>query len=167
MSVCDLLPDLIECDDFSKYNEYRDRIYQVFLDTFINSSVVYDNCLVTVNRSPDNDGYPKGFDHITGRDYAKNKTRFPDFRRSERIGWIKPMIEESTDICPKCSECDGIKIWTRPYKNKTRTIFLSEEESYVVILEKKKHLYMLITAFYIDDDNEMNDFINSYEQYKN
>ncbi|MDO4177075.1 MAG: hypothetical protein Q4D99_06340 [Bacillota bacterium] len=77
------------------------------------------------------------------------------------------MIEDSSVVCPACLECDGIKIWTRPYKNKTRTIFLSEEESYVVILEKKKSFYLLITAFYIDDENEMNDFLNSYEKCKN
>lgn len=170
MSTCELLPDLVECTDFSKYAAYRDEIYQIFLDTFIRGSVIWENKVVAVNTAREDDGLLKGFTHITGRDYSKNKKRYPDFRRSERINWIKPMIEDSLTVCPKCVSditCSGIKVWTKPYKNTTRTIFLSEEESYVVIIEKKKRFYFLITAFYIDDDNEMNDFLNSYEKYKN
>lgn len=167
MSVCDLLPDLIQCTDFAKYNEYRAKIYKIYTETFISSSVVWDNKVITVNTDLDEDGFPKGFRHITGRDYSKDGTRYPDFRRSERIMWIKPMIEDSKDVCPACAECDGIKIWTRPHNNKQRTIFLSEEESYVVIIERKKFFFILITAFYIDDENEMNDFLVSYEKYKN
>lgn len=170
MSICDLLPDLVECTDFAKYNEYRSQLYEIFLDTFVNHSVIWDGKVVAVNTAPEEDGLMKGFTHITGRKYSKSKKRYPDFRRSERILWIKPMIEASIDICPSCVDnllCDGVKIWTRPFKNQLRTVFLLEEQSYVVIIEERPHHYQLITAFYIDDDNEMNDFLNSYDKYKN
>ena len=35
MSNNSWLPDLVECTDFSKYKEYEDMIYEIFINDFV------------------------------------------------------------------------------------------------------------------------------------
>ena len=35
------LPELIKCEDFSKYREYEDMIYEIFINDFVNQKNIF------------------------------------------------------------------------------------------------------------------------------
>lgn len=43
---------------------------------------------------------------------------------------------------------------------------LLDEEKYMVILEKRKNYYLLITAFYLDYDHALKEQLKHYDEYK-
>jgi len=65
-----------------------------------------------------------------------------------------------------CNSCDGIKVWSVPYKSTTRVHLLLEEERYIVVLERRKSYCLLITAFYFEHDHSLKAKIKHYEKYK-
>jgi len=97
----------------------------------------------------------EGFWHlITGKD-EKTKIRLPDYNRSKRLPWLRAIIDN----------CDSQEITSFKYekgKRKTRLYLWLKKLDYIVILEKRKNYYMLITAYYIDEEHEKRRFEKWY-----
>lgn len=85
---------------------------------------------------------------------------------SRRSSWIRAFIENYDCDSSKCEDCDGVKVWSEPYKSKTRIHLLLEEERYMVVLEKRDGYYLLITAFYLDYENALAKQLKHYAQYQ-
>lgn len=167
MSEC-WIPEIIICEDLSRYSEYIEKLYNLFKRDFIDSQPAYNNAIIDIRRTPYDQGKEDGFWHVTCKDYHTGGERNADLRRCERIEWIRKTIE-NYDCNTKCDECDGVLVWDQPYKGTFRTHFLLKEERYLVIIEPRKTYYILVTAFYIDEDSEpyYRKQLKQYEKFKN
>lgn len=155
--------------DLREYNgnfvEYENALYENFKRDFIDSQPFFRGLPVEIRREPMEYNKEEAFFHITCQDYAKDHNRSPDFRRCERINWVRAFIENYECEDYQC-DCDGIKIWDEPGRSKRmQTCILSEFERYIVILENRNNYYLLITAYYIEYDRVMDKKLRNYEKY--
>lgn len=90
----------------------------------------------------------------------------PDFRRCERIRWVRKFIENYKCNLAECKECDGIKVWEEDYHGNPRVHILLEEERYMVVVEKREKYCLLITAFYFEQDHKLRKKLKKYQKYK-
>lgn len=152
--------------DADSYQAYEEYIYTIFKTDFIESSPIYNNAIVDIRRSPYDKNKEDGFWHIICKDYKTKKPRQPDFRRMERIRFARGIIE-NYKCGDECIECPGVKVWKEPYKNIHRIHFLLEEERYMAIIEPRGTYYILVTAFYIEEEPYLIKQLNQYEKFKN
>ncbi|MCK4624137.1 MAG: hypothetical protein KAV00_02415 [Phycisphaerae bacterium] len=78
--------------------------------------------------------------------------RYPDLRRSERLTWVRPLIENP----------DKIEVLAWDYEEgdgKIRTYVWLEDFDFVVIMKKYPDgRRRLITSFFVDNDYKRRDF---------
>ena len=165
MTTCKWLPPLEICSDLANWKLYEDQIYEMFLNDFVNSQTFYIDDPVKIKKYPVIDGREEAFWHVTCQDYSHKHERSPDLRRCERIRWIRKLIENNDCNQEECIFCDGIKVWNEA-DNKNRIHILFENERYMVVLEPRNNYYLLITAFYFDQDHALRKKLNKYEKYK-
>lgn len=161
---CNELPELIVCENWSKFDEYDELLYQIFKHDFIDSKPLYEDKEVIIRKHPLVNDKEQTYFHITSKDYNQNEERYPDPRRCERIKWVRTFIEN--DFCiDSCNLCDGLKVWEEPYKTNQRIYLLFEEERYIVIIERRETYCLLITAYYLDYEHSLNKLIKKYNAY--
>lgn len=161
------IPDLEYYENYKSWEAYENSIYAIFKKDFIDTYPTFRENRVTIRKYPLEYGKEDSFFHVTCQDYSKNGNRSPDFRRCERIRWIRAFIENYNCDSSLCESCEGIKLWEEPYRNKKRIHILLEEERYIVVLESRKSYYQLVTAFYFEHDHTLKKKLKHYEQYKN
>lgn len=170
MSVLDdncWLPELVELKDYgNNWERYENAIYEVFKKDFIDDRPEFEEQDVWIRKYPMEYEKENAFFHVTCKDFNKTNNREPDIRRCERIKWIRSFIENYNCDASLCENCEGIKVWREPYKNKYRVNLLFEEEQYIVILEPRENYCLLITAFYIQYQHQMEKRLKKYEQFK-
>ncbi len=97
-----------------------------------------------------------------GNRYVQKTERYPDFRRAERIEWVKLIIDNYTD--------PAIKLFYHQETNQKRDIRLylwAYENDFVVILQKLgKSSSFLVTSFHIDHDGKKLDYERRYQLYE-
>lgn len=169
LDECKWLPDIVECKDFGKWNEYLEEIYEIFKKDFIYSRPIFEGKGVNFRRAPMDGKYEHTFTHLTHKDEYHNYTnpndRIPDPRRAERIGWNKPIIENY--LCDEnCNNCEKILYFEKYYKKNVRAYFLFKNVKFLVIIEKREKYNLLITGYYVEYENAMNKLLREYEQYK-
>ena len=169
MVKCKWLPDIVECKDFGRWNEYLDEIYIIFQKDFVEDRIKFENKYVNFRKEPRDGKYENAFIHLTHRDelHASNdpNDRIPDPRRAERIGWNKPIIEHY--ICKEnCENCDKILYFEEYYKKNVRAYFLFKDVKFLVIIEKRENYNLLITGYYVEYDNAMKKYIKSMKNIK-
>lgn len=160
------LPKLELFEDYgNNWPVYEDTLYAIFKTDFITTHPDFDNMRVGVRHYPIVHDKEEAFYHTTCEDYFGDGERTPDLRRCERIRWIRAFIEKYDCDPTNCGNCSGVKVWREPYKNRTRVHILLEEERYLVILENRNTYYLLITAFYLDQNHSLRKQLKKYEQY--
>lgn len=172
---CKWLPNINPCINFSEYAQYEKECYAVFRKMFFEDGVTYNGLPIRVKTSPKYLEYETAFVHLTCKTESANPTdvndREPDFRRMERLHWIKAIIEKYPCL-EECVDCEGILLYEEYHKgneNKIRTKMFFPKEQYIIILEKRKTYYQLITAFYIErgfEDKNINKYYDKYYEYK-
>lgn len=161
------LPELVCYDDYDgDWSSYQDALYVIFKNDFIDDKPFFEGKKVNIRRQPIEYGKEEAFFHVTCQDYLKDGERVPDFRRCERIRWVRNFIENYQCDPTQCEYCVGIKLWREPYKSATRVHLLFEEEKYIVVLEPREKYCLLITAFYFEHDHSLQKKLKQYEQYK-
>ena len=146
------LPEKLSFDEID-FNELTSKLYKIFSDDFITSETKFlGKKVVFDNRVLDGDNYPEGFWHmITRKDYQAQGQRLPDFKRSKRLPWTKPIIEQYKE--------PEIKAWHNPEPSKDGSKFTEvyylwyEAGSYLVILKERRNGYFLATSFYVNGYN--------------
>ena len=138
------LPDLFPMD--GDWEQKLHNLYKIFVRDFVQHQPHLDVIEVWWDQRVLDGKFPEGFWHITTQGNPPN--RLPDFRRSERLPWCAPSINNSTDpIIIKWDYQEGKKI---------RTYLWLERFDYVIILEKRHQrmgiIAFLITAFHVDGD---------------
>ena len=161
------LPKLEYFDDYeNSWEPYQDAIYAIFKGDFIDRHPFFRGKQVNIRKDPIEHGKEEAFFHVTCKDYSKDGNRVPDFRRCERIRWVRAFIENNQCNLNLCKDCEGIKVWEQPYHNKRRVHILLEKERYMVVVEPRKSYCLLITAFYFDYEHALEKKLKHYEQYR-
>jgi hypothetical protein len=159
---CCWVPELVPCKDYGRWKEYEDLIYSIFSDDFISSKPMFKGKKVNIRKHPTVDGREDAFWHLTCCDYGHDGNRDPDLRRCERIKWIRKFIENVPCNRPECKQCDGLLVWSYPYKNHVRVKIMLEDERYIVIVELREEYALLITAYYLDHDHSLRKQMREY-----
>lgn len=82
------------------------------------------------------------FWHLTQKDDG-NGQRTPDLRRCERLPWIRCMFDHSTE--------PELLVWDFQESNKAiRTYIWLRDHNFVIVCQKLRRSYVLITAFYVE-----------------
>lgn len=164
---CEWLPGLMLYEDYdNSWKKYEQALYESFCEDFIESKPQFQGKNVAIRRYPIEYGKEEAFYHITCQDYYKNDNRVPDFRRCERIKWVRKFIENYACNREECKECSGIKTWEEIHKNRTRIHILFEEERFIVVIEKRDIYYLLVTAYYFDHKHTLNKKLKKYKEYQ-
>ena len=125
------LPDLVFFDDYNNnWNNYQDAIYNIFKADLVDTPPSFEDKIIKIRWQPIEYDKPEAFFHVTCQDYKKDGERLPDFRRCERIRWVKAFIQNYKCDSSLCGNCDGVKVWKEPYQSKIRVHILLEEEKY-------------------------------------
>lgn len=152
-----------------------DVLYEIFHCDFVrNKTFLAEKIYINPQSHCLEDNKEKVFWHLTSREekeeYWENGIkkyrslgRFPDYRRAERIGWVKQIIENYHH--------EKIKLFYHRESNKKRDIRLylwAYEDDFVVILQKLgKSESFLVTSFYIDHKGKREDYQKRFENYQN
>lgn len=87
--------------------------------------------------------------------------RYTDFRRSERLEWVRQIITNHTH--------EGIKFFYHRENNKKRDIRLylwAYDSDFVVILQKLGHSSsFMVTSFFVDHEDKKLDYETRYQTY--
>lgn len=144
--------------DASKYIEH---LLSIFEKDFIKSNIVFRKEKVFYDKK-EVDNKPGAFVHITTETDRKTGERILSLRRCERLPWVKLMIENE--------EKPDVLVWSKDQKTKkrwvTRVSLFLEEQTFLVVLEKTKSGYFLITAIYIDNPNQKKKLLKEYGKYR-
>jgi hypothetical protein len=151
----------------SDWHRYESVLYEVFKADFIDSQPVFEEKSVYVRKHPREHNKEKAFFHITCQDYSKDGNRNPDFRRCERIRWVRSFIENHQCNPSQCQDCDGVKVWEEdaPRGTYKRVHLLLEEERYLVVIERRKAYCLLVTAFYFEQDHSLQKKLQHYREW--
>jgi len=143
------LPELIYLSDYSgNYQSYIDAVYAIFERDLLKSCPKFGSNKLSLKHNPLFQQRSYTFYHLTHK--GKNESeRTPDFRRCERIGWVKPAIEKV--------EVWQLKFWEQSRNGKSRIcIQLSVEDDvdYFVILDVRVNCVIIWTAFVAEYEHE-------------
>lgn len=153
------LPEIIELNDFGgNFNAFNEAVYEIFRKDFVINKPIYRGKRLALKKHPIVNGKEYTYYHFTHSGDIENE-RTPDFRRMERIGYPKPIIDHSTSI--------SLKVWRNKRGTKNRILILYEEEKYVVVLEDRNDYILPWTAYFIEYKNQLRRFLKEYEAYKN
>ena len=128
------------------------ELYAVFCEDFIESECIVNGITVAIKEAMSKHvGQPAYFKefkhdfvHTVTRQGNISKRRVFEPQRANRIHWIKPILENSSDA--------RIRTYQFTESNgKVRDYFWYEEKDFVVVLEKVLPNYWLITAHIVDD----------------
>ena len=124
-------------------NETFDMLDTIFKRDFKDTQPIYEKRPVRFFPEKD-EGKEVLFWHLTHREDKGTGERLPDFRRSERLPWIRSIIEHSTKP----------EVWAWDYKEgggKINTYLWLKHYDFLVLLRKsRKGNRYLLTSFCID-----------------
>lgn len=160
------IPDFVEHSDFASWREYDEFLYSVFRKCFIETRPAFRSKDVGIRANPRFEEREESFWHLTCRDYGHTDglpaSRDPDLERCRRIKWPRAFIDDYMRCNPSADPCDceGVKVWESSHKPrkgrpKTRVKLFLEEERYLMILEERKRYYLLVTAYYVSDEQSL------------
>lgn len=163
------LPDIIECDNLAEWNTYLNNLYRdVFTKDFLKSYPIFNGWKVFIRKEPKDGEWEHGFTHMTHVDLLHKSDnpndRIPDLRRSERLNWVRKIIENYS--CAVESGCREILYWEEMFRGRVRSCLLFDAERFLVVLEKAKGVYFIITSFYLEKDWELERRHKKYLQYQ-
>lgn len=150
--MLDLTPLLVKSSQYNgDWRRYYDALYEYFCQDFIEDSPFFGKCEVTITGTAIEDGKEKTFWHIvTTRVKLKRYTnqseqdRIPDYKRAERIRWIKEIIENYED--------PSIRTFKEVEPNR-HIYYLWYKDEFIVILGRGLNYakFYLVTAFYVNE----------------
>jgi len=154
------LPELTPFIGYNNWNEYVDFLYDIFKRDFIDDRPLYLGKPVFFDKKQ-RDGKPEGFWHLLtdgSYDYCTGQ-RDTSLLRCERVGWIRPIIENNQDA--------EILFWRGPGKRnkEIRHYLFLHNYDYVVILIERKGI-ILATAFYVNYGHTKRKLLKAYNKYK-
>lgn len=142
----------------SNWQQYEDTLYQIYLADLYNNPPTYQGLAVKTKYHPPYKNKAYSFWHIT-HEGPNEETRTPDFRRCERLCWIKPMINNA-NLFACWSKTTLVK-----GRQRERHYIWNSQEKYLIVLEKHKTNFFLVTAYYIEHQSRVVKYNKEYEKY--
>ena len=151
----DWLPQLILFEDYNgDWQLYENAVYSKFYSDFIASRPTFQGLPVRITKNLVK-GKERGFWHCI-QEGPVEESRTPDLRRSERIGWIKAIIEHAHE--------PSIKMWHNGRRGKTRQLLWCKDAEFLVVLEKRPDTWFLWTAYCVTGEYKKLKLRKEYEQ---
>jgi len=145
---------------YSAYGGDWDRfladVYSIFEHDFKQSVPSFQAYPLDFDKRIQN-GKEAAFWHIIQREDPGTHEKVPDFRRCERISWIRSLIEHSTD--------SSISVWENTRKRETSILIWLEQLDYVVIMRKRPRVIILVTGFRTDISSVREKMIKERDEY--
>ena len=152
------LPDLILLEDYNgNWDAYEDAIYEHFLTDLVHNELNYQGLRISLRRHPEYKKKHFSFWHVTSTG-EKESERIPDFRRCERIRWIRAIIENYSDPM--------IKVWANRRKREDAVCFWFEDQQYLVVLGKRSNYWLLKTAYITNYSHTQNKLRKEFNKFK-
>lgn len=163
------LPDILECANLTAWNSYLMNLYDVFVRDFITTQPIFRGMPVDIRREPMDGIFEHTFTHLTHKKHADcnrydPNDRIPDLRRSERLVWIRKIIENYDCILQE--KCDNILFWEEMYRGRVRINLWYKSENFIVILEQCRLFYYIITSFFLTNEWEIKKRLRKYQAYQ-
>lgn len=151
------LPELVKFEDFEgKWEKYLPELYKIFDEDFIKSKPVFRGTTLALKRHPIIEGKEYTFWHIISEGDIENE-RTPDFRRCERIKWVRKIIENSED--------QVIKFWENNHRGERRFCLWFESHDYLIVLGQRKSYILLVTAYPVTQNHTKRKLEKEYQAY--
>lgn len=147
-----------------------DELYDYFIKNIYYGDLKLNGTKIKVFTTPFEDNRMQGYFHLTTKTQKQFGIRIRMKEpRAYFINYVSPMINNYLN-CRTCNDfnCNKIKIWTAPYKDKKRTKLLYNDGnySYIIILEQNKKDIYIISSYLIDEPGYLNKVLKEYEKYK-
>lgn len=153
-----ILPEIITLEDFGgNFSLFLEAVYEIFKADFVETKPTYAGKKLRLKSHPYIDGREYTFYHFT-HDGDIETDRLPNLRRMERIGFPRPIIDQSTH--------SSLRVWKVKRGTKDRILILHEQEKYLVVLDDRKDYILPWTAYYIENESRVKRYIKEYEEYK-
>jgi len=169
---CKLLPKINQCKSLTEWKVYEKNLYEIFKNMFISKVLIFEDKPIRIKQYPKYNEYETAFIHLICRKEVDKSVgpndREPDLRRAERLHWIKCIIDNYPCV-EECIDCEGILLYKEYYNgnvNRLRVKLFLPIERYIIVLEDHKTYYLMITAFYIDNDRQLKKYYEKYLEYK-
>ena len=154
----DWIPQLIYFEDYGNdWSRYIDAVYAVFYRDFIENKPDLNGLPVFIKRDPIDQGKESGFWHLISEG-EHEENRQPDFRRCERVAWIKAIIEHEKD--------PEIKTWINKRGRSRRKLLWCEATEYLVVLDARRNHWVLWTAYPVTNKHRKIKLQRDYEACK-
>lgn len=148
------LPELCETDGV--WDEVLCALYAVFRRDFPDDPPMLDGCPVWWDRRV-LDRFEEAFWHLITRENQKTGERLFDPRRAERLAWCRAIIRNCAD--------PAVKRWRyRAGSGQIRVYLWLEAHNYVVVLEPRRAVYVLVSAHHIDGDSRRRNLQRKYDR---
>lgn len=152
------LPKLVLLADYDgDWDAYEDAIYDYFLTELVKEKLEYLGLRISLRRQPEYKNKHFSFWHVTSTG-EKESERIPDFRRCERIRWIRAIIENHSDPV--------VKVWENRRRKETAVCFWLEDEQYLVVLGKRSEYWLLKTAYMTNYRHTQDKLRKEYNEFK-
>ena len=150
---CKWLPPLVEKNSSENENDYLNRLYKIYVKDFKTTQPLFRGERVGLRAHPITNGFEEGFFHLTSRDifHSGFENRKIDYERCKRFRWIRATIENYGCSLNCCNRI--LFINDKAKKNRIKLLFI--DERYLIVLDhRKKGYYVVVTAFYLDENHE-------------
>ncbi len=122
---------------------YEEIIYEAFLESFVRPNVEFRGWKVSAQFRPETRGKGFSFWHTISEAPDPNNRnedeRIPNFRRCERIRWIRWVIENAGT--------EGFLWWENIRGRDTHVVIWAREHDFAVVLGKRQDFFVLKTAY--------------------
>jgi hypothetical protein len=152
------LPALIcMADHGGNWDAYLAAIYAVFRADFVTSPPVCGTRRWGLKKYPMEAGKEATFWHFTSEGRVE-ADRIPDFRRCERIGYVKPIVNAigTDDVC----------CWEQSRGGERRLAVALPDFSYLTIIADRGSYVLPWTAFYVERDRDRQKFERDWKAGK-
>lgn len=147
--------------DYDQFNgdicAFIEAVYAVFKHDFIDSRPIFDDKPLSLKKRPFIEGKEYTFYHLTSEGDNENDRVF-NIGRAECITFVRAIIDNINH--------PYLKVWCNKRKGKERTLIFHEEESYLVVLEKRKNYTLLWTAYQVTRTHTYNKLMKEYKEYE-
>lgn len=161
--MADWLPPIITLESCGgDWSRYVEEIYSRFKKDFVDSRPIYNGIRLGLRKHPVVQGKETTFWHLISEGKTE-EDRTPDMRRCERIGWVKPLIEQA-------GKREDIKVWKQKRDGKTNIAIATDDFSYIIFLGERRGQngdYLIpLTAYVVENQRKRDKYRKEWEEYK-
>jgi hypothetical protein len=151
------LPAMLDTDGV--WEKTLKCLYAVFKKDFITDRCFFNDFPVIWDKRILEGKYEEGFWHLIEKDYHDTEGRKFDPPRAKRLPWCKPIIEHGLAI--------EIKAWDYRENGRINHYLWLENFDYVVIIQKKRYVIFLVTAYFVTGESSRRNLRKKYERREN